>query len=649
MTAQPLNVGTSVPQRLEIPFTNIQRDRRIAAGSCGPVYAGILTDTNEAVAIKELLEALEVCRKECSKHMLLHHRNIIRLCGLSENPQKDRTYIITELAPRGSLTDALKSHPQRNDWAMLVRWALDIVNGLQYLHSLTPPMLHLDLKPQNVLLFDDGTAKLCDFGISHIVKHTVTRQTVAQFSPHYAAPEQFAQAPISAATDIYALGGVLFAMITKTEPRGGLTLLQIAGMLAAGTALSLPDPLPTGCPRRLADIARRCFQLDPKRRSTISRVINDLTQVYNDPSNQQPPRIVSQQFAREPLPPDGWLSSYSLPRCSLQEILNRFEGCPAPDGRTDLSRWEKPTLPAIAEEYKRVETFIPRSNFISDRDHEDAMAVGLYTDESFVYWLMNAWANDTSAERERGLSHVGPFMWRLAEALPRCCDRYSDPAVRILKARADCPQVMRDAFDDYEHQLAEGSVLNLYGVDCYSMVRLSGGHPELEVLCLPSQSFKVSRPPTQAQSNITTVPPAPDTQRSAPKVPLGCSNRRGAFTALMTCAALLAIVFGVGHGPFGILRLPSVSPLPTNSGRESAKRFLRYVTPCPQSHAECWAGNAPTALNETATVRVLLLPYRQFTKVSQRPTSHSCATRRRQQSSFSIPCMRLAASQPAVG
>ena len=170
---------------------------------------------------------------------------------------------------------------------------------------------------------------------------------------------------------------------------------------------------------------------------------------------------MAQQFAREPLPPDGWLSGYSMPTCSLQEILCQFEGCPAPDGRTDLKEWEEPTLPAIAKEYKRVEYFIPRSNFGSDRDHEDAMAVGLYTDESFVYWLMNAWANETSAEeRERGLQYVGPFMWRLAEALPRCCACYSGPAVRVLKAGSGCSQVMRDAFDDYEHQLAEGSVLN---------------------------------------------------------------------------------------------------------------------------------------------------------------------------------------------
>ena len=583
MAAQPANVGTSVPQRLEIPFTNIQRDHEIATGSCGIVYAGILADTKEAVAIKELTgrEAMQACRKECSKHMLLHHRNIIRLCGVSEDPQHGHAYIITELAPHGSLADALKSHPQRNDWATLVRWALDVANGLQYLHTLTSPILHLDLKPQNVLLFDDGTAKLCDFGIAHIAKHTLTRQTVAQFSDHYAAPEQFAQAPISTATDIYALGSVLFEMITKTEPRAGLSLFQIAGAFATGTPLSLPDPLPAGCPERLADIAQRCFQMDPQRRSTISRVIQDLTQVYNDLSNQQPPRTVSQQFAREPLPADGWLSSYATPRCSLREILNRFEGCPAPDGRTDLNRWEKPTLPAIADEYKRVEYFIPRSKFTSDRAHEDAMTVAFYTDESFVYWLMNAWANETSAERERGLSHVGPFMWRLAEALPRCCDRYSGPAVRVLKAGEGSPQVMRDTFDDYEHQLAVGSILNFrsfvsftrgskannsftqdssivlfcenidgFDVDRYSMLKLAVGRTEQEILCLPSRSFVVMQPPVRTQSNVivytTMVPPAPDAHKTPPR--FAKQKVLWAFFILAICVCIVWGCYRVGYG-----------------------------------------------------------------------------------------------------
>ena len=523
--------ASEIPSHLEIAFSDIQFVKKIATGSCGPVYAGTLV-TNEKVAIKELTgpEAMGTCMRECGKHMMLHHRNIVRVLGVSQDG-RGHAYIITKLAPRGSLADALKSHPQRNDWATLGRWALDIAHGVQYLHTLAEPILHLDLKPQNVLLFDDDSAKLCDFGIAHIMRHTVTRQTAVQCSPHYAAPEQFDVEPISEATDVYGFGGVLFAMITKLEPWDGLSLLQIAGKLGNGAQVSLPSPLPAQCPASLAAIVQRCLQIDPAQRCPLSQVIEDLIRVRDGLATQTPSRIVTQQFARGPASPDGWLDLASP--SSLLEALTLFESCPAPPGRSDITG-AQPTLDAIRAEYDRVAYFIPRSKFNSDREHEDAMAVGLYTDESFVYWLVNAWANDTSAERARGLRHVGPFMRRLIEALPRCCEPYSGPAMRVLRAGEGSPQVMRDAFDDFEHQFAEGTVLHFCGfasfargntannafargasivlfcraveafdVDPYSMVRLAGGRGEKEVLCMAPSAFRVSQPPTKTQWTVT--------------------------------------------------------------------------------------------------------------------------------------------------
>ena len=534
-----IRVGTD---RVEIEFSSIRFSKRISTSSCGPVYAGTLVVTKEAVAIKELTaEAMDACIKECDKHMMLRHPNIVHEIGVSEDG-RGHAYIITELAPGGSLAHALKSHPQRNDWATLVRWALDIAQGLQYLHSLTPPLLHLNLKPQNVLLFDDDRAKLCDYGVARIIKRTVTHQRSLQCSPHYAAPEQYANKPVSEAADVYGFGGLLFAMITKSEPWEGLSTLQICGKLTTGTPPSLPSPLPARCPDRLAAIVQRCLQIDPQQRCPLSQVVEALAQVRDELAAQDPSRVAAQQLPHgAPSPAD-----VSSPQ-SLLEILKLFESCPAPPGRSDVpAKYQKPTLKAIVAEYNRVAYFIPRSNFISDNDHEDAMAVGLYTDESFVYWLMNAWANDTSAdqaERERGLRYVGPFMRRLIEALPRCCARYTGPAVRVLTAGEASPQAMRDAFDDYERVFAEGTVLNFRGfacfvrgsalnesdesdrsslvqfcraieafdIDTYSMAKLTGarneafapGHNGREVLCLPPSAFRVSHPPSRTGETVS--------------------------------------------------------------------------------------------------------------------------------------------------
>ena len=508
VAGQILPTAVTLQPHIEIEYSTIRFDESF--GSRGAVRAGTLV-TDEAVAIKQLTgpKALEVCNKQCGKHTMLHHPNIVRVCGMSKDGW-GHAYIITELAPRGSLADALKSHPQRNDWATLVRWALDIANGLQYLHSLKPPMLHLDLKPHNVLLFDDGTVKLCDFGI-------VTSET--QCLPQYAAPEQYATKLVSEATDVYGFGGVLFAMITKTDPWEGLSIFQICGNLMSGNLPSLPSPLPVQCPAKLAAVVQRCLQIDPQRRCSLSQAIEDLAQVLRE-------------LVPSPAAALGPPASADTP--SLLDILKLFQGCPTPPGRSDIPmNFQNPTLEAIVAEYKRVEYFIPRSNFISDRAHEDAMAVGLYTDESFVYWLMNAWANDTSAKRKCGLRHVGPFMCRLAEALPRCCAHYNGLAVRVLKAGGKASQAMRDALADYERQYAAGTLLSNssfasftrggtpiktftsdshvllfcnavegFDVDAYSMVRIMR-HSEMEVLCLAPSAFRVSCPPSRAELVLT--------------------------------------------------------------------------------------------------------------------------------------------------
>ena len=508
-----------LPPHLEIEFSSIQFGKRIENG-CGAVYAGTLA-TNEAVAIKELTgpRAVDAFIKECGRHMMLHHRNIVRVRGMSQDGL-GHVYIITELAPGGSLADVLNSQPQRNDWATLVRWALDIAHSLQYLHSLSPPVLHLNLKPQNVLLCDDDTAKLCDFGIA---------SCRLQRSSQYAAPELFEGMPGTEATDVYGFGGVLFAMITNSGPWEGLSVLKIFGTLMAGTPPSLPSPLPAQCPDTLAAIVQRCLQIDPRQRCTLSQVIEDLEQVRDKLGARDPSRVATQQLPLVPPTPNDVPSPKSL-----LEILKLFESCPAPPARRDIpARHQKPTLRTVIAEYDRIQFFFPRSNFLSDRDHEDAMTVGLYTDESFVYWLVNAWANDTSADRERGLRHVGPFMQRLIEALPRCCPRYIGPAVRVLRADEGASQAMQNAFADYERQYAAGTLIcnfgfvsftrgstpiraftshahvlvfcraiEAYDVDAYSMVRITR-HSEMEVLCPPPSAFRVVQPPSKTERTVS--------------------------------------------------------------------------------------------------------------------------------------------------
>ena len=109
-------------------------------------------------------------------------------------------------------------------------------------------------------------------------------------------------------------------MITKKEPHDGRLILGIATDVAAGKPLSLADPLPNGCPERLAAVAQRCLHIDPQHRTTLSRIIEDLISVQEVLLKQHPQRIVTQQFARKRLPSDGWLNNYSIEGCSLRKF-----------------------------------------------------------------------------------------------------------------------------------------------------------------------------------------------------------------------------------------------------------------------------------------------------------------------------------------
>ena len=95
-----------------------------------------------------------------------------------------------------------------------IEWARSILEGLEYLHGLSPPILYLDLKPENIIVCSDGTLKLIDFGIA-------SRQackTLSMGTSGYAPPEQYGSKKVDYRTDIYAFGATYYAMRCKAIP-----------------------------------------------------------------------------------------------------------------------------------------------------------------------------------------------------------------------------------------------------------------------------------------------------------------------------------------------------------------------------------------------------------------------------------------------
>lgn len=195
---------------------------RIGVGGMGIVYRAVYTKTGTPVAIKILSpdlsseEALQRrFEREISILKKLRHPHIVRYYGGGKVGMQ-RFYAM-ELVNGGSLEKYLKEK-KRLDWEEAVQYAMQIAQALEHAHI--AGVIHRDLKPANLLLTRDRSLKLTDFGIARdttATALTAAGRTVGTYA--YMAPEQIrGKPPVDKKTDLYALGCVLFEMLTGETP-----------------------------------------------------------------------------------------------------------------------------------------------------------------------------------------------------------------------------------------------------------------------------------------------------------------------------------------------------------------------------------------------------------------------------------------------
>ena len=126
-------------------------------------------------------------------------------------------YIVQELAPGRSLADLVEFGWRSNE-AEVKNIAKQVLNILKYLHSLDPPVVHRDLKPNNLIRSDDGKIYLVDFGaVQHTYYNTLMQGSTVVGTYGYMAPEQFRGKALSA-TDLYSLGATILFLLTHRSP-----------------------------------------------------------------------------------------------------------------------------------------------------------------------------------------------------------------------------------------------------------------------------------------------------------------------------------------------------------------------------------------------------------------------------------------------
>jgi len=255
-------------------------ERRLGRGGMGTVYAATDTVLKRVVALK-ILDAVDPTQQQA------HYARLLREAQLAARVEHERiarvydvstydgfAFVAMEYVPGGTLRQWMTGRPL--PVPQIVDIATQIAEGLAELHS--RGVVHRDLKPENVMLTAQGGIKLLDFGLA---RHALVpseepgapartamfdgASVAAGGTPGYMAPEQYSGKSIDARVDVFALGVILFELVTGRRLFAGTTPRQVMSATLAG-APELRDGVWDLVPPQLRDDTRRMLALDPKAR-----------------------------------------------------------------------------------------------------------------------------------------------------------------------------------------------------------------------------------------------------------------------------------------------------------------------------------------------------------------------------------------------
>jgi serine/threonine-protein kinase len=269
------------------------------------VYKAMDTSLNREVAVKVLHphlashdEARQRFEREAHAVAKLRHENILEIFDYSGRESAD-SYIVTEFIRGRTLRSFIADH-QIGFPEIAAMIAVEVCRALAHAHSLG--VLHRDVKPENIMIRDDGVLKLMDFGIAQIVdshRMTVTGQLLG--SPAYMAPEHVEGRPLDFRTDVFSVGILLYQLATGELPFKGRNPHEILKRIAECRYLDARVVNPLVSDRLNAIIKRALARLPDERYADISLVVEDLEGFLAEVELGET-RAELARFFREPLP-----------------------------------------------------------------------------------------------------------------------------------------------------------------------------------------------------------------------------------------------------------------------------------------------------------------------------------------------------------
>ncbi|XP_032822199.1 tyrosine-protein kinase Src42A-like isoform X1 [Petromyzon marinus] len=281
----PVTFGLShdTVDQWEVKRSSIELLRQLGAGQFGEVYEGLWNKTTR-VAVKTLKPGAMVPEEFLAEAHIMKrftHCNLIQLYAVCTT--EEPIYIITELMVNGSLLQYLQ-----NDeggvlkMCHLINMAVQVASGMAYLEAQN--YIHRDLAARNILVGDNLTCKVADFGLARVIKDDeyIAREG-GKFPVKWTAPEAANYSRFTIKSDVWSFGILLYEIVTYGKvPYAGMTNAEVLEELEHGYRM----PCPTNCPRDFYSIMYNCWHKEEACRPSFLQLdhqLEDLITDYSEP------------------------------------------------------------------------------------------------------------------------------------------------------------------------------------------------------------------------------------------------------------------------------------------------------------------------------------------------------------------------------
>ncbi|KAM4888590.1 receptor-interacting serine/threonine-protein kinase 4 [Thomomys bottae] len=329
---------------------------KVGSGGFGQVYKVRHVHWKTWLAIKcspslhvddrERMELLE----EAKKMEMAKFRYVLPVYGICREP----VGLVMEYMETGSLEKLLAAQPL--PWDLRFRIVHETAVGMNFLHCMSPPLLHLDLKPANILLDAHYHVKISDFGLAKVngLSHTHDLSMDGLFGTiAYLPPERIREKSrlFDTKHDVYSFAIVIWGVLTQKKPFSDeKNILHIMVKVVKGLRPELPPvcrPRPRAC-SNLIHLMQRCWREDPRERPTFQEITSETEDLCEKP-DEEVQDATPEMSGKSSLEPGSETGSSRLQRasappldndCSLSELLSQLDSgiSQALDGPEELSR-----------------------------------------------------------------------------------------------------------------------------------------------------------------------------------------------------------------------------------------------------------------------------------------------------------------------